>query len=253
MSTTENILDYFKAIAKPFTNDVGGEKEEAIHAFFEEKGLSCEYIQGVGLIVNKQENPRVVLVSHMDLVPPFNRGFSEGRDFNIVNDMVVGALDNTLTNACAMHVFSDLIKSGVNDVELFFSEWEEAGLRGMRAYLQMFNEKSENTFFVNLDVTNDGWGKHMSIEFDRPNSIVLEQTKEALSHLDPHIQFSRFTDDTSAIVGMGFAGYSFCIPTLNYCHSYDSSAKVESIEPYCDGLYSVLKSVEKPTIYELDI
>jgi len=249
---TQKILDIFQRIALPvgFENISKSRKVLEMTDVLNELGFSAVYEENIGLIVNKQKNPRIVLVSHLDLVRPFKSGFARGETF-VVHEkgldgqaIVQGALDNTLTNAVALKAIEELKNTAVEDVEVLFSIGEETGLTGMRSYLNKYPEKSMTTFFLNLDVTNDNWDKAISVEFDRPVQDISDQTTSILKGLSFRLQNTRFTDDTSAVNSFGACGYSYCIPTDNYCHSYDSFAMLDSIEPYYKGLVRLLSELK---------
>jgi hypothetical protein len=232
-----NIIQTFHNISKPFVDTKGGPKLEAILNELESSDFKKEFIPEVGLIVNQQDNPRLIIVSHMDLIPLFNRFFETGQvekelpleDSSI---FITGALDNTLTNAVLIELIKNIKSS---DIEFVFSEGEERGMTGMRNYMNLFPEKT-NSFFINLDVTNDNWGSDISVEYDRPDKEIEEQTREILQELSFEIQNFRFCDDMDAILFGGGKGYSYCIPTKNIIHSLDSTVKKSSIEPYYEGL-----------------
>ena len=256
MLNVKQIQDLFEEIALPCDNGQTSPKVEAVLKWFGDREISCTYIPGTGIIVNQQPQPRVVMISHIDLVSTFVKGFAENKSFKIevVNEreLIVGALDNTLTNAIGMLVIEEILdKNPLANIEFVLTEYEECGLIGVSNYLETNKDRVNDSFFVNLDVTNDGYGSIASIEYDKPNLYVLNDVKSLLKDLDVHIQPTRFTDDTSAIVSKGFSGFSYCIPTDNYCHSYDSTAYVDTLVPYSEGLTFLLSNLFKPKGYEI--
>jgi hypothetical protein len=54
----------------------------------------------------------------------------------------------------------------------------------------------------------------------------------------------RFTDDTSAILRYGGQALSYCIPTENYCHSYQSNCLLDTLEPYYRGLVCLIDELD---------
>jgi len=246
------LVDY----KKDRLRDHEGPKLEAIKEELSEVEFSKEYISGIGFIVNKQESPRVIVVSHMDLIPTFNRGFREGNTFEEQEDVIVGALDNTLTNAFLIKLIKETYNIGIKDIEFVFSEGEERGMIGMRNYMEEFSSKKDTSFFINLDVTNDGWGSYCSVEYDVPDSNGLKEAIEALDDIseeDPHFQFFRFCDDMDAILSGGGHGFSYCIPTKNIIHSYENTTETKSIEPYYKGLKALSKKMDYKNIGKGDI
>lgn len=250
----EDILELFQEIALPFKDKEGGPKLDKIQEFLANRGLESRYIEGEGLIVNELEKPRSILVSHMDLIKRFQKGFAEGNVFEIITrkkgttQFVQGALDNTITNAIGILVLLELIENGVTDIELFLSEGEEVGFIGMDNYLQNKLEKSKETFFVNLDVTNEGWKKDFSIEYDKPNFAIYKQVRTILNDFNSFYTGDREGDDTDAILRRGCHGFSYCLPTDDNIHSYRNTAYLDSLEPYAEGLYKLLSELNFETI-----
>jgi len=248
---TEEIISFFKEISKPFKDREGGPKLEIIQRFLEGQNISSEYIPNIGLIINKQDNPDIVVVSHMDLINKFQKGFENGTICNIDEEFITGALDNTITNAISLLVFKELLlEDNSLNIELFLSEGEEVGLIGMTNYLNEYIEKSKNTFFINLDVTNDGYGTDMSVEYDKPDFNTVKKVQEVLNDLNYHIQGERFCDDMDSINEKKCAGFSFCLPTIKNIHSYKNKAKLESIDNYFYGLKRLILNLKKEENYE---
>jgi hypothetical protein len=246
---TRSIISLFAEIAKPFKDNEGGPKLDAIQAWLNSRNISNEYIPGIGKIVNKVDNPRLILVSHIDLIRKFQKGFEAGNTHEIVNSkkevpMIKGALDNTITNSVALLAIEDLIKNGITDIELLLTEGEEVGLIGMRKYLEVFSEKSANAFFVNLDVTNEGWKKNSSVEYDKPSFSMLKQLQAILSDHNAYFTHNRVCDDVDAINRSGCSGFSYCLPTKDLIHSYDNKAYIHTLEGYLEGLISLLTKIE---------
>lgn len=247
----ETVLNMFENLAKPFGKGEG-EKEKALLEVFEDAGIEARYVNGVGIIVpEKGEYADRIIVSHIDLVSNFNKGFGEGKTFKIVDDRMYGGLDNTITNACLALAIVELRSQGLaENVRFLFTEGEETGLTGMRNYMNMESSLKETALFINLDVTNDNWGCVASIEFDRPNSLICKQIHDNIANSG--FTTFRFTDDTSAILGMGGQGFSYCIPTEHYCHSYESNCLVDTIEPYYKGLLYLIDKLDVSS-FECDL
>lgn len=238
------IINIFKRICFPFIENTGGPKVKAILSEIETTPYTKEYIRGVGLIVNKQDFPRVIITSHMDLIPLFNKGFKECKTFFEENEILYGALDNTLTNAFLIQLIKE---TSYSDIEFVFSEGEETGMTGIRNYMLMFPEKKISSFFINLDVTNDGSYSYCSVEYDRPDINGILDAAEALNNISdiiPHFQFYRFCDDMDAILSGGGHGFSYCIPTNNVIHSYKSNTDIKNIEPFYFGLKALSEKMD---------
>jgi hypothetical protein len=245
----QKIIELFSEIAKPFKDKEGGPKQEIIQAWLNERGLRNEYIPGVGKVINQVDNPRVILVSHMDLIKKFQKGFEENKVYEIIQskkgkDLIQGALDNTITNAVALLALEHIVGEGIADIEVVLTEGEEVGMVGMTNYIKMFPDKSSNTFFVNLDVTNEGWGKHFSVEYDKPNYHMLKQVQGILSEHKSFFTGSRVCDDIDAVNSADCCGFSYCLPTKDIIHSYKNKARVDSLSGYLEGLIKILINLD---------
>jgi len=240
----ESIIELFEKIALPFKDKEGGPKLNSIQEILVEQNIDSTYIPGEGLIVNEVEKPRIILVSHMDLINKFRKGFADCKIYEILDkdseEIIKGALDNTITNAVAILVLMELLKNNINDVELFLSEGEEVGMVGMENYLNARGDIAKNAFYINLDVTNEGWKQNISIEYDKPNFNVYKQRMNILKDLNAFSTGDRVCDDTDAVISAGCSGYSYCLPTKGTIHSYKNSAYTKTLEPYAKGLYRLL-------------
>jgi len=242
MNITEQILELFQEIGKPTVDGKFGEKEEAITAWLDKENIKHEYIPGIGLIVNKQKNPKNIVVSHMDLIKPFQKRFEKNEVFVLDKPYIQGALDNTITNAVALLA----LKNSDMKTELVLTEGEESGLIGMTNYLEKFKDKAISCMFINLDVTNEGFGYACSVEYDRPVFEILKSIQISLSEIQSFYTHRRFCDDTDAINAAGANGFSYCLPTEGVIHSFKNRALLNSIEPYFLGLESLMKELSLP-------
>lgn len=234
MPQREKILETFGLFCQPYKDEKGGPKLEAVSNFLE--NISKEWVPGIGLIVNKQENPKKVVVSHMDLIKTFRKGFAENKTFEIVDGEVVGALDNTITNAVLAEIIIELRDTdALQDIEFLFSEGEEVGMIGMKNYLKAHKQRVEKAFFINLDVTNEGYDKHVSLEYDKPNFSVIKQFQRLIGE-HSHFTGDRVCDDTDAIIRADCHGLSVCLPTSNTIHSYKNKCRIESLSIYKEAL-----------------
>ena len=166
------------------------------------------------------------------------------------DEVIVGALDNTICDAVALLAFVKLFNERkIPNVTLFLSEGEEVGFIGASSFIRENKERLKDTFFVNLDVTNEGWGYSGSIEYDKPNFGILKLMQKELE--DCFFTGERVCDDTDAVNREGLAGFSFCLPTKDIIHSYKNRAKTKTLEPYFDKLCKIL-TMELPKEREKD-
>lgn len=242
-------LKTFSSIAKPFYKgnpDYSNSKENIVLELL--KDFNASYVQGVGIIVPAVLPVTKVIISHIDLVGVFQHGFQEDRVFEIKNiqdeDFLYGALDNTITNSFLINAIKELRNKGLaKDVEFVFTEGEETGFTGIREYMKNHFNRNRNPFCINLDVTNDNWDFNASIEFDRPDINICVQIEKALPG-KCGFTHRRFPDDTGGVLQGGGNGFSYCIPTQNYCHTYDSRTLVSNIVPYYDGLLYLISDLD---------
>ncbi len=232
----KEIVDIFDQICLPFDNG-NGQKEEKFLELLEEHG--AHYHEKVGIIVPTVNGvaPSKVIVSHMDLIPLFNKGFTNGRKYLLEKDelgeeILIGALDNSITNATLILAINELRRNGLaHDVEFVFTEGEEIDFLGMKEYLKI---KSKDPFFINLDVTNDNYKRNSSVEYDYPNFHICKQLCEGL--FEAGYQKERVDDDFDAIKAVGGKGFSYCLPTMKNIHSYKNTTHVSKLKHYYDGL-----------------
>ena len=249
-----NVINLFKTISKPF-NDGAGEKEKVMLNLL--KAYNATYEKGVGIVVPAVEKRRVAVISHMDLIPIFNKGFAENVvcELGVLNNrqIVAGALDNTITNALLMVAIRSLRdQNKALDVEFVFTEGEETGFFGMKEYIK----KGTDCFFVNLDVTNDNLKYHASIEYDKPSYNVCKQI-EAVKTFTKGFTKERVCDDLDVVVRENANGVGYCLPTDKTIHSYKNFTYIENLEPYLKGLIFLLSELKtdsvEPDIIHLDI
>lgn len=253
----QRIIDLFNSISLPMKDSEGGAKVEEIIKFLLENGISSRYVPGQGILANEVPNPDKILMAHIDLIPLFRRGFSqeprqvyELKTTKKGDEVIVGALDNTICDAVALLAFVKLFnEEKIPNVTLFLSEGEEVGFIGASAFIRENKERLKDTFFVNLDVTNEGWGYSGSIEYDKPNFGILKLMQKELE--DCFFTGERVCDDTDAVNREGLAGFSFCLPTKDLIHSYKNRAKTKTLEPYFDKLCKIL-TMELPKEREKD-
>lgn len=230
-----DILTLFENLCLPF-NEGKGFKEAVILKAFQMAEIQADYHKGIGIIVPAKEEREIVVSSHIDLIPLFNKGFQKGREpYSLNGKIVQGALDNTMTNAVALIL---ALKEVSPNVEYVFTEGEEIGLLGMAKYIkQNFDEK---VFYINLDVTNEAWGKEASVEYDRPSFEVCQQLKSK----NWGFTTNRECDDFDIVARTKGNGFSYCLPTEGYIHSFKNQAKLKTLVPYYNGLKWLLTELD---------
>lgn len=236
----EDIIKVFETLCLPF--DKGkGLKEQMFLKIFKLAELKAEYVNEVGVIVPATEEKQIVVVSHMDLIPSFNKGFNRKKKYELGkdskgNDIISGALDNTMTNAVAMIA---AIHNKNPHVEFVFTEGEETGFWGMKAYMREFHKKE--LFYINMDVTNDAWENHVSIEYDEPNFNICKQVASAMN---AGFTTDRVCDDLDVVVDKNGYGFSYCLPTNKTIHSWKNYTIIDKLVPYLEGLNWFLKELD---------
>lgn len=234
----QKIIDIFHDIAKPFEKG-NGLKEEFILRLLNEH--DAKYIENIGIIVPSKKTKKITVTSHIDLIKKFNKSFRDSPSILIKDNILSGALDNTLTNAILILAIQELRSNGfAEDVEFVFTEGEETGFLGMKEYISRYGK---NTFFINLDVTNDNWECFGSIEYDHPNFHICKQIEKTFSK---EIGFTteRVNDDLCAVISSGGRGFSYCIPSKNEIHSFNNYTLIDKIEKYYNGLLFLIKDMD---------
>lgn len=234
--TVEELIVLFGDLCLPF-DEGEGEKEKKFLELL--KDYNASYEKDIGIVVPSLKETKRVVVSHMDLINPFNRGFKKGKTYKIgLNNagehILMGALDNTFTNAIVMKALIELRDQGLaQDTTFVFTEREEIDFGGMRGYLKKYGNKP---LFINLDVTSDNRKYHTSMEFDEPNWDICKQIDKQSKVFTSGFTTDREGDDTDAVIRSGGQGFSYCIPTWKTIHSYSNYTLVENILPYYEGM-----------------
>ena len=248
-----SIIELFDSMCLSF-DEGKGEKEAFFHELFSQYGGAYE--QDIGYVIPSVEETKRVVVSHMDLISLYNRGFKKGKKYkvglNIENkEVIMGALDNTFTNAVTAKVLMTLLDQGrAKDTTFVFTEREEIDFGGMRGYLRKYGNKP---FFINLDVTSDNRKFHTSIEFDEANWSICKQIFKQKEEFTSGFTTDRVDDDMDAILRAGGQGFSYCIPTWKTIHSYSNFTLIENILPYYKGLLFLVDELDLSEGIEHDI
>lgn len=254
----EDIISLFGALCKPF-DEGKGEKEEFFKKLLKE--FDGAYESEIGIVVPSiTEEPAKVMVSHMDLISTFNRGFKKDKKYKIwLNEdnekILMGALDNTFTNAVLIKSIFELREQGLaQDVTFVFTEREEIDFGGMKAYLRKYGN---NPLFINMDVTPDNRKFNCSIEYDEPNWDLCKQMQAAANAEDSNFTFGfttdRVGDDLDAVLRANGKGFSYCIPTWRTIHSYNNYTLISNIRPYYEGLLFLIRDLDLSSGYEPDV
>jgi len=248
-----SIIELFDSMCLSF-DEGKGEKEAFFHELFSQYGGAYE--QDIGYVIPSVEETKRVIVSHMDLISLYNKGFKKDKKYkvglNVENkEVIMGALDNTFTNAVTAKVLMTLLDQGrAKDTTFVFTEREEIDFGGMRGYLRKYGNKP---FFINLDVTSDNRKFHTSIEFDEPNWSICKQISKQKERFTSGFTTDRVGDDMDAILRAGGQGFSYCIPTWKTIHSYSNFTLIENILPYYEGLLFLVDELDLSEGIECDI
>lgn len=203
--------------------------------------------EDAGVVIPARTKAKKLIISHIDLVSNFERGFAAGKTFSLVpfdaeTLTIQGGLDNGITNSFLCAVIDELGELP-EDVEILFSLGEESGLTGVAEFMSSKPESYfDGLFVVNLDVTNANFGSAASIEFDFEDPVISERLNSQLE--DIGITRDRFCDDTDEVLNWTKAAFSYCIPTDEYCHTYQSYALVEKFPAYFEGLRKIITEVD---------
>jgi len=244
----KDIVKTFDMICLPF-DDGKGYKEKLFLKIFELLEIPASYEKGIGVIVPAKNEKKRVVVSHMDLIPTFNKGFKESRKYIIEDNKIIGALDNTITNAVAMIT---AFHTKAKDTEFVFTEGEETGFWGMKAYIKKRHEK--HLYYINMDVTNDAWNNHVSVEYDDPCWEICCQIND---NMNAGFTTDRVCDDLDVVVDNKGYGLSYCLPTKKTIHSWNNYTMLDKLNPYLEGLFFLIEdldiSVMDKNIHEVSI
>jgi len=251
----EAIIETFIDFCKVYEDKKGGPKLDIMSQYLTELEVPFEWVSGIGIIVNKQENPKKVIISHMDLIKKFQKGFKDNVICNIKKETIIGALDNTITNSVLFLVIKQLKELNLlNDIEFLFSEGEEVGFHGVRNYFKTNKDRVKNAFFINLDVTNEGYKTSASIEYDACNFKLLKEIQKIEAEKDYKFFYTsdRVCDDMDEVISQGSHGLSYCLPTKGLIHSYKNKARIESLEPYAEGLLTLITDISNEDCVSLE-
>ncbi len=235
----QKIIEVFNYLCQTFDNGKGQKEANLLEIL---KDFNPIYVNNVGVIVPSVKETRMVCSSHIDLISKFQKGFEKEKKFKLVEEKgvpsVVGALDNTITNAILVLAIARLRKKGLaEDVEFVFTEGEETDMHGMDNYMK---EKGTIPFYVNLDVTNDNIDFAGSVEYDRPSWEICKQ----LTKLNAGFTTERVDDDLDVVMKRNGRGFSYCLPTFHLIHSYENSTPINKLAPYMDGLEFLLSCLD---------
>jgi len=230
---SKGVIGIFKEISLPFTGN--NYKRLLFEKIFELANIEYEWSNNLGFIIFSENRTKKTVVSHMDLIPRFNKGFKENKVYEIKDDKLIGALDNTFTNAV---VINQILNNQNEDTTYLFTLDEETSQHAIRDYMVQYGVEQ---FIINLDVTNDGWKKNMSIEYDEPNYHICKQIKENMD--SPYFTTERVGDDLDEVLKAKGYGFSYCIPTNKTIHSYKNYTMLDKIEPYMDGLEFLIQEL----------
>lgn len=222
----ESIISIFENISLPFSGD--NLKKDLFLKIFELANIDSEWHKDLGFIILSEKRTMKTVVSHMDLIPSFNKGFKNKKIYKIKDEKIIGALDNTFTNAI---LISSILNNRNEEITYLFTKDEETNQNAIKKYMKMYGKEQ---FIINMDVTNDGTDHNMSIEYDEPSWNICKQMNDNLEN--PFFTTEREGDDLDQVLNANGFGFSYCIPTKNTIHSYNNSTELSKIEPYMNGL-----------------
>ncbi len=278
---TKEVLELFAALAKPCQNSTNSPKAAALQLACERAGLAVRLDERFGALIGEPRGAAVVLVSHIDLIDDFEEAFAQGkRAFKQRGKKIIGALDNTLTNAAALLALGRLARREpalAGRVALLFSLGEEGGADALgRHYESSFGvrnfirEFAPRGFFINLDVT--GVETKMAASVELPRGFAAADLAGVFAGAGAsvgasvgggfgadfedaggadaasggallgalHAAFGEkaafgdygYDDDLVAVLQMGGAGFSLCLPTKNDMHCRKNRTTKRQIKGY---------------------
>jgi len=237
-NNNNSVINIFEAISLPFSGE--NYKKQLFIKIFNLVDINSEWDENLGFIIPSENRTLKTVVSHMDLISTFNKGFQKNNIYKIEDNKLIGALDNTFTNAVLIN--SILNKRDKNTTYLFTLD-EETTQYAIRDYMKRFGTEQ---FIVNLDVTNDGFNKNSSIEYDEPNWKICKQLKKNLKA--PFFTKDRECDDLDQVMKVDGYGFSYCLPTKKTIHSYKNYTNIDKIEPYMNGLEYIIHELKIDSI-----
>lgn len=233
----EGVIDIFEMISLPFNGE--NYKRAVFEKIFELANIKGEYVTDLGYIVYSKKRTIKTVVSHMDLIPLFNRDFKKGKVYEIKDEKLIGALDNTFTNAVVINSILNLKDTGsIDDTTFLFTKDEETNQYAIKDYMKMYGNEQ---FVINLDVTNEGMKCNMSVEYDNPSWHICKDISDNLNN--PYFTKDRECDDLDNVLSAKGFGFSYCLPTEKTIHSYKNYTLLEKIEPYMEGLNYIIESL----------
>jgi len=241
------IISIFKNLCLPFNNE--NLKKQLFENIFFLSNIPYIWDDKIGFIIFSENHTKKTIVSHMDLISIFNNGFKNNKSHEIKDNNIYGALDNTFTNAI---LINSILNNQNKDTTYLFTLDEETTQYAIRDYMKRFGTEQ---FIINLDISNDGYEKNMSIEYDKPCYHICKQINNNLDN--PHFTKDRVCDDLDEVMKADGYGFSYCLPTKGNIHSFKNYTSIDKIEPYMNGLEFLIHSLDlscfKPNINYLDI
>jgi len=248
-------LEIFKEISLPFLQSKKDEvpevclKKEKIEEILFELKLNTYHDDKNYLMYTKGNleeilnNKYYVFVAHIDLIKSFHKGFLKNRECYIEKDeeKIIGALDNTLPNAILIKAMLEVDYK--DNVIFLFTYGEEKGMWGIDNFMKSIKENVDNGTFINLDVTNEGYDKSISIEYDEPNySSMIKLIDNYNDKHSIYYTVDRMCDDCDVILSNGGNGLSVCLPTKGIIHSWENETTVSKILGYSKFISEIVKN-----------
>jgi len=233
-NSTDEVINIFEKISLPFNG--ANYKRQLFEKIFELAEVEGEWRDDIGYVIFSKKRTKRTVVSHIDLISPFNRGFAKGKVYTIEDGKLIGALDNTFTNAV---VINSILNGQSDDTTYLFTLDEETTQYAIRDYMKLFGNEQ---FIINLDITNEGMKNNMAIEYDEPSWEICKQVSENMD--SPFFTMDRECDDMDEVMKANGFGFSYCVPSGKGIHSYNNYTYIDKIKPYMDGLEFLIYNLD---------
>jgi len=284
MKVVERIIEIFKIIAQPHDRryiQLGdSEKVQAITSFLSTLGMKHIVSERHGILVGNPFRAETIIMSHMDTISKFNNIFRGEKKLKEKDYLVVGPLDNTITNAILLYLIEKDPGMFKNTMVVFTIGEEpsfECGFYEQCGAHNLFEDfKSHithDTRVINLDVTANGYhgmydSSHGSIsvakefvaddhtsflEYMQISSKFMEATLRLAGRDVQLVHYDHGTcDDLMSVPDYFRDKFSFCLPIENCYHSVIHSPNTfttkRKLSGYTNHLELLIRKGEKDEV-----